>query len=579
MFNFKKLVVSTVLVCYSSMSHAGLLDLIKQGADLIQQGVDLVDNTAKIVSGDASGVAQKSEQRAREKARAEALSKHTPTTKMPWFSINYTGGTTNKKEFDEQAQLLDQFNAALQTLPFNKDTPKYSAKDLAVEGLEEFDPAAPDAEARIKRFKVAMSDLAKRDQQTMTLDDYERLSKDVLPVLRFLKHYKDAYDPVMVPVPPQSGATFKSNGYCLDKTLAGPKGDVPLKIVPVNSRVDPRIQYLYDAVNRLQFEPVNSKTAQQKYQRQDIQDTLWTIRHARQPSPNSQVAKILRDAWPGGDRVMADYSKNHEDAVRDHQELIDYETKQAKASRNLSMPANFDWGTARSISNISNGVLTKTVTTDNKLSTQTHMLNPTAKPIFVDTTKYVAEPRWDNQTLSMAYYNQSASEPSAMEKSAANRLLKNFADLGLVDKDVYKKWSKDNKGAFQMIGFLMGNVPVVGNCLNAYTALTGCDPFTGDNVEGLDYVMAVAGIVPGGQYLKGFGAVINPKTASHLVRLYEGSQSALGGKAYVEAGYNNVMDIYEGLNPMPEEYKRPEMTAMLERALRVPEAREFVGLS
>lgn len=123
------------------------------------------------------------------------------------------------------------------------------------------------------------------------------------------------------------------------------------------------------------------------------------------------------------------------------------------------------------------------------------MLNPTAKPILSDTTKYVAEPRWDNQTLSMAYYNQSASEPSAMEKSAANRLLKNFADLGLVDKDVYKKWSKDNKGAFQMIGFLMGNVPVVGNCLNAYTALTGCDPFTGDNVEGLDYVMAVAGIV------------------------------------------------------------------------------------
>lgn len=182
------------------------------------------------------------------------------------------------------------------------------------------------------------------------------------------------------------------------------------------------------------------------------------------------------------------------------------------------------------------------------------------------------------QSVSVAYYNQSAPEPSALEKSAANRLLKSFADLGLVDKDVYKKWSKDNKGAFQMIGFLMGNVPVVGNCLNAYTALTGCDPFTGDNVEGLDYVMAVAGIVPGGQCLKGFGAAINPKTASHLVRLYEGSQSALGGKAYVEAGYNNVMDIYEGLNPMPEEYKRPEMTAMLERALRVPEAREFVGL-
>lgn len=586
---FKKTIISLLLVSYAASAHADLLESVRQSGSLLQtlnSGIKLVKGfaggsdsgqagTPPVAVGTASSVASKSYQ-----PNSSSGAKSSATRRFPWHpNNNKNREAPTREDYAQQVAVQDKYTQAVQNIQESKPQKKsYKAADLAVPGQAQYDPNAADAKQQMARFKKAIAELSNKDAGAVSLTDYERLNKDIMPMLRFLKSYKDAYDPTVIVVPPMSNSTYALRGNCLDQSASIPKVGTPLKIAPATRRIDPRIMYLYQAVSRLQFEPAaaRNKTQQYRFTAADIQNTLWSIRHADVVHPDSNTAKVLRAAWPDGYNVHMKYVKDYKEDTKAWNTAVAKSIADTQSGSSVSLPRGESWPKLRSYSDLGGGVVTRGEDTKADKGLSMQVVNTSNSPRSIDTLALVAEPVGSAQSLAAAYNEGSSSAPDKKEAASVKSILGELSKVGLINKDLYATMADKNGGTFQLISFVLNQVPVLGNCLNAYAAVTGYDPISGDELAPYERVLSALGTVPGMQYAKMLNGSFNPATAKFLYSAYDKTQFAASGKGWLFASYDSAMNTYASTQTISEQ-ERWMLSKTLDRSYWDPVIKQLAA--
>lgn len=151
--------------------------------------------------------------------------------------------------------------------------------------------------AQVARWKSFIA----RTSGKVTLSQSDILEGNLalLPFLRYFGQapvFSSALDGNQLTLAPGQSAKLALSGHCMDRTVAAPGSGEKLQLVSIDKLIDKRVLPLYQAM--MQYAALHVE------KRSEIQNLVWGLRHAADPSPpikelNLSQRQLLDAAMPG----------------------------------------------------------------------------------------------------------------------------------------------------------------------------------------------------------------------------------------------------------------------------------------
>lgn len=340
-------------------------------------------------------------------------------------------------------------------------------------------------------------------------------------------------------VMPGEMVSWNETGFCMDPSLPAPGRGELLRLVPTESLVVDELRPVYEGVLR---QAARNDNVGLQYRR-SMQQLVWMFRTAGQDSPylshpSAQVRQLIDAAHPNGWEVLNGYHRRSLANNRFKADIANVISRAFNLPGN-ARPADFsDQGKADRIvdqqmqtllntpvggqvvpgsqySLLAPGVAAEVVGTG-PLAAQFRVVNQSGEPFRFSPTEWSAESQRKSQRVAFSGNVQSLARnslPSADPTAWRDRFFDLApTDYGKVGVEKFLQFAPTSIGqlvakqsAVRAFKGVVDIVPVLGNTLALYEAVSGKNWLTQEPLDSLDLALAVVGTVPGASTLARLG--------------------------------------------------------------------------
>lgn len=380
-----------------------------------------------------------------------------------------------------------------------------------------------------------------------------------------------------ITLPPGFMVTVNQTGYCMDSGLPAPGKDEKLSLTSASKLIPKQLMPLYKAIMQ--------KAYRDEQYRGSMQIIVWTLRSAGNPhgmaaNVDRKTLQRMEDAMPGGAQLFVDY---HNGQIMQAQMLDKLGKKIAIKTGNKQInpfdlidPKKSEQAMAdlfKSHTSAMNQPVTGAVPQDNRdyqmiaptvatfsvgtgsLTPRILLANAGNTPVNIDLTNYVMQPARRAQRIAMYPSRPDGVQARGYQmdifpeeftlweklkkkiddgvlydgaRFVAGKVFQSVAQPGKI-KDVFLGLFRNTPAAAKLVEAM----PVVGNLLAFYEAVSGKSWINGRDLNTWERVASAFGTIPGGNGLK----------ATFKDKLIPIAQMAFGGLGF--ATNMNVTDIID----------------------------------
>lgn len=359
-------------------------------------------------------------------------------------------------------------------------------------------------------------------------------------------------------IQPGEMLTYTFQGNCMDEMLAGPMAGEAVSMRRLSDRVPKELIPVMHGLGRM---PESVST----------QDATWAIMNAADLQIQLQHMKPeaiaqMDDAYPNGSGIFLDFLQKQVKA----QENGGKPMKVVKSYPFAKGESDAD-GMGAGHTMIAPGVATRGVGAGN-LRINVDVINASGEPFEFKPLDYYAHshPRGrQGVSPTMKVGNATVSQVPVSDANGAT--LDSFVDAEgdvmlrfLFDQGVSNSFKLGSPGIVNTLGKFKPFrdailkqadnakfLPVVGNILSCYEAVTGKDCFTGGELSAVERSLAIIGSIPGGNYIRGGGIamaklsrVLEKTEGQRILAGWVASGAALEGVKAIDPS-NEVLLAYK----------------------------------
>lgn len=344
-----------------------------------------------------------------------------------------------------------------------------------------------------------------------------------------------------VVVMPGDMVSFNETGYCMDPTLPAPGRGELLRLVPTSSLVPDSLRPVYESV--LKQASRNDRTG--AIFRENMQRMVWMFRTAGQESPymayvSPQTKQMIDAAHPNGWNTLSSYHRNELGGAKLKSDLVN------AIARGLNLPVNTrpaDFADHQRGNRIVDEQLQTLINTpvggqvvpgsqftllapgvaaevvgSGPLQANFRILNQSGEPFRFSPAKWSAESQRQSQRVAYAGDSQTLQRTSVGADPDPDWGGKFLAQA----RDDYSKIGVEKALAYghAPVGALIGkrrlaapilktaidSIPLLGNSLAIYEAVSGKSWMTGEPLDAVDHALAVVGTIPGASTVARLGS-------------------------------------------------------------------------